>query len=124
MENYFQTKLQLVCFKFSYLRKFGFRNAFCLYNDLYLVLIFLRDFSAIWILPLSCVKTATKAFYLVILFCCYRNSRSQMFFNTGFLKNSQYSQENIHNILFLIKLRLQHRCFPVNIAKYLRTAFL
>ena len=55
-----------------------------------------------------------------------------------FLKSSQNSQENtcvrIVRISFLIKLqagvanfnekRLQHRCFPVNIVKFLRTLFL
>ena len=52
-----------------------------------------------------------------------------------FLKNSQYSQENIcvgvsfNKIvvlqgLQLIKMRLQHRCFPVNIAKFLRAPIL
>ena len=39
-----------------------------------------------------------------------RSSRSQMFFKIGILKK-------------LIYKRLQHRSFPVNIAKFLRTAF-
>ena len=51
-----------------------------------------------------------------------------------FLKISQYSQENTCWTLFnkvavpeacsSIKKRLQHRCFPVYIAKFLRTAIL
>ena len=41
---------------------------------------------------------------------CSRSSRSQMFFKIGILKK-------------LIYKRLQHRSFPVNIAKFLRTAF-
>ena len=42
-----------------------------------------------------------------------RSSRSQMFFKVGALK-----------VCNVIKKRLQHRCFPVNIAKHLKTAFL
>ena len=45
----------------------------------------------------------------------FRGSRSQMFFKIGALQISQYPE--------LIK-SLQHRCFPVNIAKVLRTTFL
>ena len=41
---------------------------------------------------------------------------------TQALKISQYSQENTCVGVF-IKKRLQHRCFPVNIAKFLRTPF-
>ena len=52
-----------------------------------------------------------------------------------FLKISQYSQENICVRVFfntvadlktcnIIEKRLQHRYFPVNIAKFLRIAFL
>ena len=44
----------------------------------------------------------------------FRNSRLQMFFNLGAIEN--YT-------IFLIKKRLQHRCFPVNIAKIFRRAF-
>ena len=52
-----------------------------------------------------------------------RSSRSQMFF----LKISQYSQKTpVFESLFNKNggLRFQQRCFPVNIAKFLRTAFL
>ena len=45
----------------------------------------------------------------------------------SFLKISQYSQENNCVGVFFNKvasLRLQHRCFPVNIAKFLRTTIL
>ena len=39
-----------------------------------------------------------------------------------FLKLSQYSQENTCVGVFLnIKKTFQHRCFPVNIVKFLRT---
>ena len=44
-----------------------------------------------------------------------------------FLKNSEYSQENtcvnIAKACNFIKKILQHRCFPVNIAEFLRTDF-
>ena len=65
-----------------------------------------------------------------------RSSRSQMFFKIGVLKNfSMFAKKHLCSSLFLIKLgpwrpafllkkRFQHRCFPVNIAKFLRTAFL
>ena len=45
----------------------------------------------------------------------FRSSRSQMFFKIGALNKFT---------IFLIKKSLQRRCFPVNIAKLLRTAFL
>ena len=38
-----------------------------------------------------------------------------------FLKISQYSQENVFIKKNFIKKRLQHRRFPVKIAKFLRT---
>ena len=50
-----------------------------------------------------------------------RNSRSQMFFKTAALKNSQYCQEVL--AWFLLKKRHQHRCFPVNIAEFLRRVY-
>ena len=38
-----------------------------------------------------------------------------------FLEISQNSQENtISRVSFLIKLRLWHRCFPVNFVKFLK----
>ena len=64
------------------------------------------------------------------------NSRSQMFSKTGVLKNfAIFTGKNLCWSLFLIKFqdwrptflfkkRPQRRCFPVNIAKFLRTAFL
>ena len=58
-----------------------------------------------------------------------------MFFKIGVVKNFAIFIGNICVGLFLIKLqpfkacnfikkRLQHKCFLVNIAKFLRTAFL
>ena len=60
-----------------------------------------------------------------------RSIRSYMFFKTGILKIPQYSQENTcvgvwfseSFLKFFIKKRLQHRYFPVNITKSLRTTF-
>ena len=64
------------------------------------------------------------------------NSRSQMFSKAGVLKNFIiFTGKNLCWSLFLIKFqdwrptflfkkRLQRRCFSVNIAKFLRTAFL
>ena len=60
---------------------------------------------------------------------------SQMFFKIGALKIfAIFTGKHLWQSLFLIKFkdlqacnsikkRLQHRCFPVNIAKFLRTAF-
>ena len=66
----------------------------------------------------------------------YRGSLSQMFFKIGVLKNfAIFTGKHLCWSLFLIKLikglkscnfikkRLQHRFFPVNIAKFLSTAF-
>ena len=54
-------------------------------------------------------------------------SRSQMFFKIGVLKNFIiFTGKHLWCSLFLshfIKKRLQHSCFPVNIAKFLRTNF-
>ena len=54
-----------------------------------------------------------------------RFSRSQMFFKIGLLKNFiTFTGKQLCWSFNLIKKRLQYRCFPVNIVKYLRTAFL
>ena len=64
----------------------------------------------------------------------YRSVRSQVFYKISVLKNfTIFTERHLCWSLFLIKLqawkpttlskRLQHRCFPVNIAKLLRTAF-
>ena len=57
-----------------------------------------------------------------------RNSHSQMFFKIAVLKNlAVLSRKHLSWSLFLInfylKKRLQHRCFHVNIAKYLISYF-
>ena len=67
------------------------------------------------------------------------NDRSQIFFKIGVFKNfTIFTEKRLCWNLFLIKLcqvadlkacnlikkRLQHRCFPLNIDKFLKTAFL
>ena len=56
--------------------------------------------------------------------CNALSSRSQMFLPEGVLKNYANftgKQENVACNFF--KKRLQHRCFPVKFAKFLRTPF-
>ena len=57
----------------------------------------------------------------------HSNSRSQMFYKIDALKNLvMFTEEHLCWRFFLInfiKKRLQHRCFPVNVAKCLSTAF-
>ena len=66
----------------------------------------------------------------------YRKGRSQMFFKKDVLKNFSIftgkhlcwslllNKWQVFRSAALLKKRLQHSCFPVNIAKFLRTAFL
>ena len=67
--------------------------------------------------------------------CIFRSSRPQMFFKINVFKNSAiFTGKHLCWSLFLIKLQaqacnftnqgLQRRCFPANIAKVWRTAFL
>ena len=62
-----------------------------------------------------------------------KSSHSEIFFKIGVLKNfAIFTGKHLCLSLFLIKLqlcnfakqRLQHRYFPANFAKFLRTAFL
>ena len=62
----------------------------------------------------------------------YRSSRSQVFLKIGDLKNfTIFTEKHLCWSLFFNKVkaynfinkRLRHRCIPVNIAKFLRTAF-
>ena len=72
---------------------------------------------------------------LSLIFNKSRASRSELFSKKDVLQNFKYSQ--FHNftrvkslfnkpecMLFYYKEALQHRCFPVNIAKFLRTPIL
>ena len=79
-----------------------------------------------------------ESFHVVCFQCRCRSSRSQMFFKIGFLKVWQSSQENTCvGVSFyescmpeslpdcnFIKWRLQHRQFPLNVVRPLRTPFL
>ena len=58
----------------------------------------------------------------------YRSSRSQIFFKIGALNSfTIFTGKHLCWSLFkafnVINKRLQHRCYPVNIAKFLRAAF-
>ena len=50
------------------------------------------------------------------------SSRLQIFFKIGILTN--FAKKNYPQAWNFIKKRLQHKCFPVNIAKFLRTPLL
>ena len=87
-------------------------------------------------------KSSLQWFMWLFLHCFVlieisKTSRSQMFFKIGVLKNfAIFIGKHLQWSLFLIKLlerprkvcnfikkRFQHRCFPVNIVKCLRTGF-
>ena len=63
------------------------------------------------------------------IFWLNRSSRSQIFFKIGILKNfaiitgKQLCWTAELKVCSFIKQRLQHNCFHVNAAKFLRTAF-
>ena len=72
----------------------------------------------------SIIKTNNECFLE-----SYRSSRSQMFFKIGIPKNfAIFTVKHLCRSPILIKVcndfkkRLQHKCFPVNIAKILRTS--
>ena len=66
-------------------------------------------------------------YYCVVPVGKHSNSRSQKFYKINALKNlAIFTGKHLCWRFFLInfiKKRLQHRCFPVNIAKCLSTAF-
>ena len=66
-------------------------------------------------------------YYCVVRVGKHSNSRSQMFYKIDALKNlAIFTGKHLCWRFFLInfiKKRLQHRCFPVNIAKCLSTTF-
>ena len=57
-----------------------------------------------------------------LLYKKYRSSRSRMLYKIGVLKNLTTVLQSLFNKGNFIKKRLQDRRFPVNIAKFLRTA--
>ena len=54
----------------------------------------------------------------------YKSSRSWMFFKIAVLQIFPNIHRKAPVLQTLIKIRLQHSCFPVNIVKFLRTGFL
>ena len=69
------------------------------------------------------IFAAAKASLIFLKNRC-RSSRSQTFFKIDVLINfAIFTRKHSYWSLFLIKLQAS-RCFPVNIAKYLRAAFL
>ena len=97
------------------------------------MLVYFCKTTLLCFLIITLSTTEQKQPFLLNFF--FRSSLLQMFFKIDVLKNSQYSQENTCvGVSFLIKLlasrpatllkkRLQHRCFPVNIENFLRTPF-
>ena len=68
------------------------------------------------------IFAAAKASVVFIKKRC-RSSRSQMFFKIDVLKNfAIFTGKHLCWSLFLIKLQA-FKCFPVNIAKFLRSSF-
>ena len=53
----------------------------------------------------------------------YRSSQRRCSIKKVFLKNSQNSKEDAYASVSFLKNRLSNRCFPVNLAKFLRTPF-
>ena len=70
----------------------------------------------------------TSGFSNKYSFFIFRSSRKQIFFKTGVIKNfAIFTGKYLCGSLFLLvssQKRLQHRCFPVNIAKFLGIPFL
>ena len=92
--------------------------------------------SSIWIQYFRYKEYLTKL-QSVTMALNSRSSRSQIFFKLGVLKNLEiftgkylcWNLSLFNEIAGLkaynfIKKRLQHRCFPVNIAKFVRTYFI
>ena len=69
----------------------------------------------------SLVHVISLAFYELII--NQISSRSQLFFKIGVFKIFCNNCRKTPLLESLFNKRLQHRCFPVNIAKLLRTAF-
>ena len=73
-------------------------------------------------------KCETLLFFLIIFYYISSiSSRPQMFLKVGVLKNfANFTGKHLWGpqACNFIKKRLQHRCFPVKLAKFLRTPFL
>ena len=80
-------------------------------------------FSSIFNFYFKKIFAAAKASLVFIKNNC-RTSRSRIFFKIGVLKNfAVFTEKQLCWILFLIELQA-FRCFPVNIAKFVRATFL
>ena len=85
---------------------------------------------------ISQLTELTYVTLLLLVFWSTRSSRLQMFFKIGVLKDVPiFTGKHLCRSLFLInfaglqlwillKKRLQHRCFPVSTAEFLRTTFM
>ena len=84
---------------------------------------------------ISQLTELTYVTLLLLVFWSTRSSRLQMFFKIGVLKDvSIFTEKHLCRSLFnklaglqlwiLLKKRLQHRCFPVSTAEFLRTTFM
>ena len=71
------------------------------------------------------VTGKTEKHLIIFLYKIHGSSRSQMLFKIGVPKNfANFTGKNLCLSLFLVtKMRVQHRCFPVNFKKFLRTPF-
>ena len=71
------------------------------------------------------VTGKTEKHLIIFLHKIHGSSRSQMLFKIGVPKNfANFTGKNLCLSLFLVtKTRVQHRCFPVNFKKFLRTPF-
>ena len=83
-----------------------------------------------WILFINFLSLNGISTYQKQIFCesfsmvaAFRSRHSQIFFRIGVLKNVAIFTENTCPGVSLLKKRLQHRYFPVNIANFLRTVF-
>ena len=70
---------------------------------------------------MQCVKHARMQLFSDPYFLVYRSSHQRFSVNKGVLRNFAKFTGKHHEF---IKMRLQHRCLPVNFAKFLRTSFL
>ena len=69
----------------------------------------------------------SRFFRVQVLVPGFRSSRPEVFCKKGVLRNfKKFTEKRLCQSLLpstLLKKRLQHRCFPVNFVKFLRTAF-
>ena len=65
-----------------------------------------------------------NSFFVTLVKANHRSSRSEVFRKKGVLRNfSKFTGKHLCRPVTLFKKGLWHRCFPVNLAKFLRTSF-